>query len=286
VIKIYGNYLFEKLYQKMGDYVMLKLVAFGSVLAYSISTALTIWQLRSRVSSRKPLFLAWVAVFLHILYISLLCEQQNGFNFSILSVASLNILGVMVILLLTIMAKPVEKLGLLLFPLAAIILALDASFNSPSHLLSERIGWAMEMHILTSILAFSLLTIAAVQAILLAIQEYQLKQHPPSHFSLLLPSLLTMEALLFQLITAGVSVLTISLGTGFLFLHNLFAQHLAHKTILSLLAWGIFCAILIGRKLYGWRGRVAVNWILAGFLLLLLGYFGSKFVLELILLKT
>jgi len=262
---------------------MLKFIAFGSVLAYSISTVLVIWQSRRRVSSRKPLFSAWVAVFLHTLYIAMLCERQNGFSFSILSVASLNILGVMVILLLTVIAKPVEKLGLLLFPLAAIILALDASFNSPPHVLSEHIGWEMEMHILTSILAFSLLTIAAVQAILLAIQEYQLKQHPPSHFSLLLPSLLTMETLLFQLITAGVCVLTISLGTGFLFLHNLFAQHLVHKTILSLFAWGIFCAILIGRRLYGWRGRVAVNWILAGFLLLLLGYFGSKFVLELIL---
>ncbi|MFI3180951.1 MAG: cytochrome c biogenesis protein CcsA, partial [Methylococcales bacterium] len=55
---------------------------------------------------------------------------------------------------------------------------------------------------------------------------------------------------------------------------------------LSLLAWVIFCAILIGRQRYGWRGRVAVNWILVGFLFLLLSYFGSKFVLELILVRT
>jgi ABC-type uncharacterized transport system permease subunit len=55
---------------------------------------------------------------------------------------------------------------------------------------------------------------------------------------------------------------------------------------LSLLAWVIFCAILIGRQRYGWRGRIAVNWILAGFLFLLLGYFGSKFVLELILMRV
>jgi ABC-type uncharacterized transport system permease subunit len=92
-----------------------------------------------------------------------------------------------------------------------------------------------------------------------------------------------METLLFQMITAGVFVLSASLGTGFLFLHDLFAQHLVHKTVLSLLAWVIFCAILIGRQRYGWRGRVAVNWILAGFIFLLLGYFGSKFVLELVL---
>jgi ABC-type uncharacterized transport system permease subunit len=95
-----------------------------------------------------------------------------------------------------------------------------------------------------------------------------------------------METLLFQMITAGVLLLTVSLGTGFLFLHDLFAQHLVHKTVLSFLAWAIFCGILIGRQRYGWRGRVAVNWILAGFVLLLLGYFGSKFVLELILIKV
>ena len=88
------------------------------------------------------------------------------------------------------------------------------------------------------------------------------------------------------MIAAGVLILTLSLGTGFLFLHDLFAQHLVHKTVLSLFAWIIFCFILIGRQRYGWRGRVAVNWILAGFLLLLLGYFGSKFVLEQILEKV
>ena len=181
--------------------------------------------------------------------------------------------------------KPVEKLGFALFPLAAIFLGLDAVIMPSPRLLPVHTG-AMAVHILTSVLAFSLLSVAALQAILLTIQNNQLKRHPPSRFILLLPSLQTMETLLFQMITAGVVVLTVSLGTGFLFLHNLFAQHLAHKTVLSLLAWGIFCAILMGRQRYGWRGRMAVNWILAGFVLLLLGYFGSKFVLELILVKT
>jgi ABC-type uncharacterized transport system permease subunit len=169
-----------------------------------------------------------------------------------------------------------------LFPLAAIILGLDAILDPLPHLLPVHTG-AMAVHILTSMVAFSLLMIAALQSVLLAIQNNQLKRHPPTRFILLLPSLQTMETLLFQMITTGVLVLTVSLGTGFLFLHDLFAQHLAHKTVLSLLAWIIFCAILAGRQRYGWRGRVAVNWILAGFLLLLLGYFGSKFVLEQIL---
>jgi ABC-type uncharacterized transport system permease subunit len=264
---------------------MMKFIAISSILAYSVNTGYLAWGLKKSNKKSTSLLFAWFAASLHTLYIGLLCQQQNGFSFSILSVASLNVLGVILVLLLAALTKPIEKLGLILFPLAAIILGLDIIINPSPHLLPVHTG-AMGIHILTSILAFSLLTVAAVQAILLAIQNNQLKKHPPTRFILLLPSLQTMETLLFQMITAGVFVLSVSLGTGFLFLHDLFAQHLVHKTVLSLLAWVIFCAILIGRQRYGWRGRIAVNWILAGFLFLLLGYFGSKFVLELILMRV
>ncbi|MEY3785905.1 MAG: hypothetical protein RLZ75_110, partial [Pseudomonadota bacterium] len=70
---------------------------------------------------------------------------------------------------------------------------------------------------------------------------------------------------------------------GFIFIENLFAQHLVHKTVLSILAWIIFTGLLIGRSRYGWRGQTAIQWTLIGFILLLLAYFGSKLVLELIL---
>lgn len=264
---------------------MVTFIAISSMLAYGINAGWLAWQLHGQSARRTSLMFSWLAALLHTLYIGLLCQQQNGFSFSVLSVASLNMLGVILVLLLTALTKPVEKLGLVLFPLAAIILGLDVAINPLPRLMPVHTG-VMAVHISTSMLAFSLLTIAALQAVLLAIQNNQLKRHPPTRFILLLPSLQTMETLLFQMIFAGVLVLTVSLGTGFLFLHDLFAQHLAHKTVLSLLAWAIFCSILAGRRLYGWRGRVAVNWILAGFVLLLLGYFGSKFVLELVLAKV
>jgi ABC-type uncharacterized transport system permease subunit len=92
-----------------------------------------------------------------------------------------------------------------------------------------------------------------------------------------------MEALLFQMLGTGLVFLTISLISGFLFIEDLFAQHLVHKTVLSLLAWVIFTGLLIGRSRYGWRGQTAIQWTLIGFVLLLLAYFGSKLVLELIL---
>ena len=42
-------------------------------------------------------------------------------------------------------------------------------------------------------------------------------------------------------------------------------------------------ALLVGRHFYGWRGRTALRWTLVGFVLLLLAYVGSRFVLEVVL---
>jgi ABC-type uncharacterized transport system permease subunit len=85
---------------------------------------------------------------------------------------------------------------------------------------------------------------------------------------------------MFRLIGAGFVLLTLSLFTGFVFVTNLFTQHLIHKTVLSLIAWTIFGVLLIGRIRIGWRGRSAVRWTVSGFSVLTLAYFGSKFVLE------
>ncbi len=144
----------------------------------------------------------------------------------------------------------------------------------------------MSTHILSSIIAFSLLNIAALQALLLAIQEQQLRKHPPKRFIQTLPSLQTMESLLFQMIAAGLLFLTLSLISGFVFIEDLFAQHLVHKTVLAIVAWVTFSSLLVGKIKYGWRGQTAVKWTLAGFILLLMAYFGSKLVLELILQRT
>ena len=79
---------------------------------------------------------------------------------------------------------------------------------------------------------------------------------------------------------AGAVVAVLS---GMVYLENMFAQHLAHKTVLSILAWLVFAILLVGRWLVGWRGRTAIRWTVSGFVLLMLAYFGSKFVVELVL---
>jgi ABC-type uncharacterized transport system permease subunit len=98
-----------------------------------------------------------------------------------------------------------------------------------------------------------------------------------------MPPLQTMEALLFQIIAVGELLLSVALLSGFVYLEDIFAQHLMHKTVLSIFAWLVFAVLLWGRWRLGWRGKLAIRWTLAGFVALMLAYFGSKFVLELVL---
>ena len=185
--------------------------------------------------------------------------------------------------LLSSLTQRIETLGLVIFPLAAFALWLNALTETPTTHALQHSGWEIQTHVILSVLAYSLLSVAAVQALMLSIQEKQLHARQPGRFIQSLPPLQVMEALLFQMIGSGIVLLSLSLISGFLFLEDLFAQHLVHKTVLSIFAWLVFLTLLWGRRHNGWRGQTAIKWTLGGYLALMLAYFGSKFVLELLL---
>ena len=91
------------------------------------------------------------------------------------------------------------------------------------------------------------------------------------------------QGCIYGLIALGFVLLTATLLTGVLFVNDLLAQHLVHKTVLSVLSWLVFGGLLLGRWRYGWRGIRAVHWTLTAMALLLLAFFGSKFVYEMVL---
>jgi len=146
---------------------------------------------------------------------------------------------------------------------------------------------AFRLHLLISLLAYSLFTIASLQALMMAALEKRLHSGRLPAFLQSLPPLLTMERLLFRIIAVGFVLLSLTLFTGMVFSDELFGQPLkvTHKVLFGILAWCIFAALLAGRQIYGWRGRLALRWTLAGFLALVLAYLGSKFVLEVVLQK-
>lgn len=206
---------------------------------------------------------------------------ENGLNVGFFTIFSL--VGWLVALLLIIvsLSQRVESLGIIVFPFSALSVLLQYFGADQNHIIQLNDG--VQTHILVSILAYSLLSIAAVQAILLYVQESHLHNKQPGGFIRALPALDTMENLLFRMIALGFIVLSISLISGAYYLDNMFAQHLVHKTILSVIAWFIFAILLWGRWQFGWRGRTAIRWTISGFIFLMLAYFGSKFVIELIL---
>jgi len=178
-------------------------------------------------------------------------------------------------------ARPVAALGIILFPLAGLFLAIDEFLAPPTA--PFPLDWQIGLHVIIALLAYSLLAIAAVLALLLATQEKALRTRTLNAWADALPPLTQTESLMFRLIGAGFALLTLTLLSGILFVHNLHAQHQAHTAILSLVAWIIFGVLLFGRWRWGWRGHRAVNLTLAGMAILLLAFFGSKFVLEQIL---
>jgi ABC-type uncharacterized transport system permease subunit len=103
-----------------------------------------------------------------------------------------------------------------------------------------------------------------------------------------LPPLLTLEKLLFRVIGAAFVFLTLTLATGIAFSETLFGRPMRadHKTVFAVLSWITFGVLLGGRFLYGWRGRTALRWTLGGFVLLVLAYVGSRFVLEVLLQRS
>lgn len=178
--------------------------------------------------------------------------------------------------------EPLRTLGVAVYPLAAVGALLAAAWPTPASDLAIT-DWKARSHIVMSLLSAGLLTLAAVQAVLLALQERLLHRHEQTRLMRALPPLLTMERLLFQLVAVGFCLLSLTLLTGLWFIEDWLAQHLAHKTLLSILAWLIFGVLLWGRWRHGWRGRSAIRWALSGYATLILAYFGSKIVLEQIL---
>ena len=180
-----------------------------------------------------------------------------------------------------------DGLHALVLPAAAVAVLLPVVFPSLRALPNTETG-AFKAHLLISMLAYSLFTMASLHVMLMAIIERRLHGSdggalPPVLRNM--PPLLTLEKLLFRIIAAGFVLLTLTIASGVLFSEELFGKpaRFNHKTVFGVLSWLIFAALLGGRWFYGCRGRTAVRWTLAGFLMLVLAYIGSKFVLEVVL---
>ena len=206
-----------------------------------------------------------------------------GLNFNLFNTLSLTSLFFLLFYGLFCLYRPIVSLGILAAPTAFIGITIGYVGRAPYQPLTN-VSMGLEAHIILSLAAYCVLLMAAVQALFLRLQIRELKQSTIHRFWVnKLPSLQSMEALLFDMIMVGFVLLSIALGLGLIYVQDLMAQHIAHKTVFSVLSWLLFGVLLVGNWRAGWRGKQAANITIYAFVLLAVGFVGSKFVLELLL---
>lgn len=177
---------------------------------------------------------------------------------------------------------PLARLQSWVSGLAGLSVLAMAVFTA-SHAIPNSHALALRAHLVVSFLAYGLLAVAALHAVLMTMLEKQL--HRGATMQGGAPPLLTLEAMLFRTIGLGFALLTLSVFSGVFFSEELFGTPLqaSHKIVFGILSWIVFGGLLLGRHFRGWRGRTALYWTITGFMFLLLAYVGTQFVLEVVL---
>ncbi len=256
-------------------------------IALFVLYAASAWVMLRSVNRPRLEPLAWAMIVLAIVghsdAIMRMVRINGAFSIGLLEAASLLAWTLAVLACLISIDRQNRAQGAILMASAAFGAAVTGAASSGaggSAPEAAAAGWELTAHILLSLGAAALLFAAAVTALLLVFLDRRLRLRRIADLPSVLPPLDVLERIMFRLIGAGFGLLTLALFTGFVFVTNLFTQNLVQKTALSLLAWTLFGVLLIGRVRFGWRGRSAVQWTLAGFGVLAVAYFGVKFVLE------
>ncbi|NND67107.1 MAG: cytochrome c biogenesis protein CcsA [Halioglobus sp.] len=232
--------------------------------------------------SRPVLVVTLIALATHAAIVWQTAFLEDGVHLGFFRISALLFLVINIACLASLLRRPLQNLLAALFPLSALAV-LVATFAPDSAAGTTDLTGGMLLHVAASILAYSVLTLAAAQSALLALQDHQLRNRHTRGLVQILPPLQLMESMLFELLWIGVSLLTIAIVSGIVFIDDIFAQSLVHKTVLTIVAWLLFSVLLWGNYQLGWRSMTAVKFTLVGFALLMLAFFGSKLVLELIL---
>jgi ABC-type uncharacterized transport system permease subunit len=231
---------------------------------------------------RRVFILALLALASHAFIVWKIVFPSEGVDLGFFKIAALLFLVINLACITTLTRRPLQNLLIALFPLSALAV-LVSTFAPDTVPVTTHLSGGIVLHVSSSILAYAVLTLATVQAAVLALQDHQLKHRHTRGIIQILPPLQLMEGMLFELLWIGVALLSIAIISGVVFIDDIFAQSLVHKTVLTIAAWILFSTLLWGHYRLGWRSKTAVRLTLAGFALLMLAFFGSKLVLELIL---
>ena len=229
---------------------------------------------------RGPLVVWLLALLAHLGVLLPLVVTESGLNLCLGNALSASLWLVAALLWLTAWRHPLAILGVVILPLAALAALVTLLCDGDTRYATSA---GIDLHILFSALGWAFLALSMAQAAVMAAQHRALHNHHASGFVRTLPPAFLDGGLAVPDDPHRLGVSWPQPAFRLMFVDNLLAQDLAHKTVLSTLAWVIFSILLLGRWRLGWRGTRALAWTTGGFVALVLAYFGSKLVLEIIL---
>jgi len=259
---------------------MASLFNYLALAIYLSGSAYLVFNFAHQRTTKSPhiIIITLAGLIFHALGAQHLIIVDSGFHFGLFQLPTLIFLVANLLVLLSGLKKPLYSLFVFLFPLSSLAILLSEWGTSPA----TPVDASAASHILLAVLAYGILILATLQAIVLTYQDHQLKHKHATGLIMLLPPLQTMETLLFELLWIGEILLTLLIISGLVFTTDLMEQKLAHKLVISMIAWLIYAVLLWGRHQQGWRGNKAVRWAIGGFATLIVAYFGTRFVYEVV----
>jgi ABC-type uncharacterized transport system permease subunit len=261
--------------------LLLPLIAVACYLFGAFGLGLSAYQGNTHHGRGVRIAAAGIAVIGTVVHAAALMQERRIDPLAALSLGDVLALVALVIAVTAIVMALQPRLRGMAALLLGIAALLEVTFAEGARQFTMgRPGWELTFHVAMATTAFAFLTIGAVLAVAQVVVDRQLRSRRPLGWLRILTPVESVESGCFHSILAGFVVLTLALVTGAFFVENLLAQHLVHKVALAIIAWVVFGILLLGRWRFGWRGRQALRWTLAGYVLLGLSYFGSKLILE------
>ncbi|MBF0454804.1 MAG: cytochrome c biogenesis protein CcsA [Magnetococcales bacterium] len=225
----------------------------------------------------------WFAQFF-VLAQDFLSQHSLSVNFSDSLKLSAMTMGLLYLISWRLQRQTTRSVGLILLPLMVFSLGAALSLPSEEAKFQTLTDPILITHLVLSLLAYGLLSIAAILSLMDTFQEHALRTKRLGKLFNMLPPLEALEETLFLMVRMGFALLTLSILTGTLYSNSQNGLFFAftHKVIFTWATWLLFGTLLLGHHLWGWRGRKASRFILSGYLFLALAFLGVKFVGEML----
>lgn len=255
-------------------FAMLAILTYLGALLW-ITPTLVHLETRQSLNVKAVLFLGFLAVLFHAINLWQHLFIGSGQNFTIANVSSL--ISVCVSGLATLALTRWQSIWVplsIIYAIGIVSVALS-SFVEGSFIKQIAENTGLMFHLALAIFSYALFFIALLYAVQLKWLDSRLKRKKMA-ISPVLPPLMTVNRHFFTLTLAAQLLLTLTLVSGMVYLHNFFAPEQIHKAIFSFVAWLVYCVLLLGQWKLHWRGNRVLIYSISGMMLLSYAYFGSR----------